>query len=327
MRLVLLDEKIMGKELAIPIYFANGIIYANEGCILSEGAIRNLKNAGIDTVYIKDENNEMNLKEVLNAPIRLEVMHELKDTFDDIKKSKKVDEDKIRNIIDKIVDNFEVSENSFMLNNIGHKNEDLKLVNHSINVALLSLLIGVNKKYNRDKLEKLATGAILHDVGKLFDNGPNHCKIGYNLVKSTSHIPVTSNMCIFHHHESEDGTGYPEKLKGDKIHEFTKIVSICNEYNNLLQSGRFKLPSIAIEYIASQAGKKFDREIYSDFINSIYCYPNGLFVRLNNGVKGVVVKQNKNFPSRPVVGVIVDGKPVINDLLKNLTLFVEEVIL
>jgi HD-GYP domain-containing protein (c-di-GMP phosphodiesterase class II) len=327
MRLVLLNEKILGKELAMPIYFANGIIYANEGSILSEGAIRNLKNVGIDTVYIKDENNDMNLKEVLNAPIRLEVMHELKDTFDDIKKSKTVDEYKIGNIIDKIVDNFEVSENSFMLNNIGHKNEDLKLVNHSINVALLSLLIGVNKKYNRDKLEKLATGAILHDVGKLFDNGPNHCKIGYNIVKNTSHIPVTSYMCIFHHHESEDGTGYPEKLKGDKIHEFTKIVSICNEYNNLLQPGRFRLPSLAIEYIASQAGKKFDREIYNDFIKSIYCYPNGLFVRLNNGVKGVIVKQNKNFPSRPVVGVIVDGKPVIYDLLKNLTLFVEEVVL
>lgn len=327
MRLVLLDEKIMGKELAMPIYFSNGIIYANEGSILSEGAIRNLKNAGIDTVYIKDENSDMNLKEVLNTPTRLEVINELKDTFDIIKKDKTVDEYKILNIIDKIVDNLEVSENSFMLNNIGHRNEDLKLVNHSINVALLSLQVGINKKYSRDKLEKLATGAILHDVGKLFDNGPKHCRIGYDLVKNGSHIPVTSYMCILHHHESEDGTGYPEKIKGDKIHEFTKIVSICDYYNNLLQPGRFRLPSLAMEYIASKAGKKFDSKIYNDFIKSIYCYPNGLFVKLNNGVKGVVLMQNKNFPSRPVVGFIKDEKPVICNLLKNLTLFVEEVIL
>lgn len=327
MRLTLLNESIVGKELAVSVYLSSGMIYASEGIKITESNIKILQKVGIDTVYIKDENDDINLKEILNTPIRLEVIRELKIIYDNIKKNKTIDEKKIMSIANKIIDNLDVSENSFLLSNIGQRDEELKLVIHSINVAILSLLIAMNKNYSRDKLEKLAVGAMLHDVGKLFDEGEKHCLLGYEFIKSQTHIPVTSYMCILHHHECEDGTGYPEKIKGDKIHEFAKIVAICNEYNNLLQSGSFALPSMAIEYITSQAGRKFNDEIFKEFINSVYCYPNGLFVKLNNGVEGVVVLQNKNFPTRPMIGVMENGKPVIYNLMENLSLFIEKVVL
>lgn len=327
MRLVLLNENILGKELAVSIYLSNGIIYANKGTILSKANIILLKNIGIDTVYIKDGNDDVNLRETLKTPIRIEVIHELKHIYDDIYNNNLIKEDKIINIANKIIDNIDASENSFLPNNIGEKKDELKLILHSINVTILSITIGINKKYNKDKLKKLAIGALLHDVGKLFDEGIKHCKIGYDLIKNNSNLPVTSYMCILYHHECEDGTGYPEKVQGDKIHEFAKIVSICNEYVNLCQEKKIVLPSIAIEHITSQVGSKFNKEIYEYFINSIYCYPNGLYVKLNNGVQGVVVLQNEHFPTRPMIGIIENGTPIICNLMKNLTLSIEEVIL
>ncbi|MCY6370198.1 HD-GYP domain-containing protein [Clostridium ganghwense] len=327
MRLVLLNDKVVGKELAMSIYLSSGMVYAKKGMTLSEKVIKILKSVGIDTVYVKDENDEVNLKEILKTPIRLEVADDLKNVYDNIKKNKIVDESKIRSIVEKIVDNLDVSENSFLLNNVGQKNEDLKLVTHSINVTILSLLVGINKKYDKEKLEKLGMGAILHDVGKLFDESEEHSKIGYELIKNNSRIPVTAYMGILHHHEYEDGTGYPEKVKGDKIHEFSKIISICNEYTNLLESRKFNLPSEVIEYLTSQSGKKFNSEIYKTFTESIYCYPNGLYVKLNNGMEGVVVLQNKNFPTRPMIGVVENGNPVIYNLMDNLTLFIEKIVL
>lgn len=228
-------------------------------------------------------------------------------------------------IADTIIDNVNISENAFLFNNVGYRNEDFNLILHSINVTILSLKIGISKNYRREKLEKLVLGALLHDVGKLFNEGRDHCKIGYELIKSKSNIPVTSCLCILHHHENEDGTGFPEKVKGDKMHEFVKIVSICNEYNNLLQSGKLNLPTEALEYIAAITYKRFDKEIYNDFINSIYCYPNGLYVKLSNGLIGTVVLQNKGFPARPMIGIIENGSPYICNLLNDLTLFIKEV--
>lgn len=327
MRLVLLSEKIIGKELAMSIYLSNGMVYAKKGLTLNEKNIKILKNVGIDTVYIQDENEGVNLRELLKTPIRIEITNGLKNVFDNIKKNNTVDEKTITNIVDKIIKNIDVSENSFLLNNLGEKDEYSKLISHSINVALLSVMIGINMRYDQSRLEKLAIGALLHDVGKLLENNENHCKAGYNLVKMGSRIPVTSYMCILHHHEYEDGTGYPEKIKGDKIHEFSKIISLCNEYTNLLESKKFRLPSEVMEYITALAGHKFDSEIYKTFTNSIYCYPNGLYVRLNNGMEGVVVLQNKNFPTRPMIGVLEGGNPVIYSLMDNLTLFIEKIIL
>lgn len=327
MRLVLLNDKLIGRELDMSIYLPNGVVFASKGTILSQSNIIILKNIGIDTVYIKDEDYNIELKETIKTPLRLEVTTLLKKVFEDIKKNNIVNEEKINEIVDKLITNIDASENSFLLNNIGHKNEDFKLVSHSINVCILSILVGINKKYSKDKLQKLAIGALLHDVGKLFDNSKEHVKAGYDLIKNRSRIPVTAYMSILQHHEFENGTGYPERTKGEKIYEFSKIVSMCNEYLNLTQSEKFPLPSMAIEYINSLVGTQFNSEVYKDFINSVYCYPNGLYVRLTNNEKGIIIYQNKNFPTRPIVGVLKDGSPILYNLLENLSLFIEEVIL
>lgn len=326
MRLCVLNEKLIGKKLAVPIYNQAGIIYLNNGLIFSEKSINQIKRLGINTVYIGDDTDDVTLQEIYDTPLRLNAINTLNSVFNDCKKNKYISEKPIIRIVEDIIKNVNISENAYLYNNIAKNDEKLTLCTHSLNVAILSIVIGYTKNYNQDKLLKLGIGAILHDVGKLFVDGEEHVLEGYKLVKNNSYFALTSCTCLRSHHENENGTGYPEKLKGDKIYEFAKIVAICNEYINILDSNDAILPHVAIEKITAIAGQKFNNDIYRDFIRSIYCYPNGLKLKLNNGLDAIVISQNKNMPSRPIVGFKENGEAKYYDLAKELTLFVKEVL-
>lgn len=324
MRLTKLNEKVLGKILATPIYSQNGIVYLNKGMELNEKNIKSLINLGINTIYVEDGNDEIPFYDVLDISIKFKVLKLIEELFDEIKKSKKINEKKLDLIAKDLISGINTSENAFLCNNIVNNNPNTKLYTHSLNVTLLSLLIGLDRKYDSKKLYNLLVGALLHDIGKLVGDEKNHCKAGYEIAKNNHFIMTTSYMCILQHHENEDGTG-PNNLKSDKIHEFGKIVNICNEYDNLINNNKVNIPSMAIETITAKTPIKFDMDIYKNFINSVYCYPNGINVKLNDGTFGQIVLQNKNFPTRPIVGVVKNGSPQFVNLLEHLTLSITEI--
>lgn len=81
----------------------------------------------------------------------------------------------------------------------------------------------IRKKYSQDKILKLGIGAILHDIGKMVSNGEDHTIEGYKLVKSNNYFSATLCTCIRSHHENEDGSGYPEKLKGTRYMSLQRL--------------------------------------------------------------------------------------------------------
>lgn len=329
-KLRILTKKLIGHKLAMPIYMANGVVLLNAGNTLLEKLIMKLQDLGINTVYIEDDSYEIELQEMLISKIRLELINDIKTIFDEIKKNNKVDETLVEKIVDKTIENLNLSENAFLYNNVSYdKNSDFHLILHSFEVMIYSIAVGVNLKYNVKKLSSLGIGALLHDIGKVFEAGENHTKIGYEFIKKNSKIPTTAYVCLLQHHEYEDGSGGPQGLTSDKIYELSKIVGICDAYVNLLHNESSPLPNDVIEIMTAKAVTKYDHEIYRGFTKAIYCYPNGLEVRLNNGKVGIVVKQNKDLPTRPIVAIFEDNKPVLLDLTtqKYQTTFIEEVIL
>lgn len=328
MRFAVLNDGLIGYELAVPVYNDNGMIYLNSGVTLTQKFIDLIKRLGLNTVYINDSNNDITLQEVIDSSVKLRLSKSLKNEFEKVKKNQAVNEFGINNVIAEILENINLSENAFLFNNVSLNDELTKLSIHSIDVAVLSIIVGVNMKYDGKKLYNLAAGALLHDIGKLLtDKKELHPEVGYQYIKNYMQLPPTSVISILQHHEHYNGTGYPNKLANDKIYEYSKIVSLCNTYANLQISNKM-LPHQAIEYITANTPVIFDPNIYSHFINSIYCYPNGLSVKLSNGSKGVVVMQNKQSPTRPVILVNSNNTITHIDLLdKNfLTLFIEEVI-
>lgn len=283
---------------------------------------------GITTIYIEDGNDEIDLQEVLPTPIKLKSLIALKEVFEEIKKKDYVNEKKVFDILHSIMENINLSENAALVNNLAPNDDLSKLALHSLDVTILTLMVCIHKKYDDLKLLKIGEAALLHDIGKLYVNDKKHVIKGRDLLKKNPTFMSTTFMAIYYLYERVDGSGQ-FGIVGEKIHEFTKILSISNGYINNINGDNPLLPHVAIEKIAADVGIKFDKDIYSDFTQSLYCYPNGLQVRLNNGQEGIVVMQNSGFTTRPILGINTNEGYKFCNLVEteNLTLFMEEVIL
>lgn len=327
MKLVSVNPKIKDKILAIPIYDQHGRTLLNKGITFTENSIKIIKKLGINTTYIEDENDDITVQDALDVSIKLKDLAVLKDVFEKARSSKKIDEKAISDMVEEITENINTSENAFIFNDITQSDEINNLCLHSLNVCMFAILIGISKKYDHKKLVNLAAAALLHDIGKLFCTGKEHPKEGYNFIKNSNSFPVTVYVSILQHHENVNGSGYPQGIDGDNIYEFAKIINICDTYINLTQNASMNLINETVEKITAQAAEKFGEEVYRDFMKSVYCYPNGLSVKLSNGLDATVVMQNKSFPLRPIVGTIEEDTPKLINLLENLTLFIKEVII
>jgi HD-GYP domain-containing protein (c-di-GMP phosphodiesterase class II) len=101
-------------------------------------------------------------------------------------------------------------------------------------------------------------GALLHDVGKIgvsdgILNKPGpllpeerevvkaHSRIGHDLLQRLPALRPISQV-ILHHHESFDGTGYPDGLRGDEIPMASRVVSAVDAYCAMVDRRSYKQP-------------------------------------------------------------------------------------
>lgn len=115
---------------------------------------------------------------------------------------------------------------------------------HSINVALISLIIAVKLNYSAQEQMKICMGALFHDIGKLLipkniiqkpsslteeemSIVKQHCKLGYDILRN-SDLPDCCNDIVLQHHERLDGSGYPYGLSKNQITEYAKIVMVAD---------------------------------------------------------------------------------------------------
>lgn len=326
MRLVKIDNLENDMTLAKP-------IYSNNQCLLTAGQ-KNLnkykekfKELGINYLYIKDqfsydiELNDAVSEKVRKKGIRLtdKIYNNLLDDKDINNKDIQNLKDYVSNVIDEILAN-----NKIMINMVDIKNKDNYTFAHSINVTVLSVLLGNKAGLNRLQLEKLALGSICHDLGKsgipeeilkkpgkLTEEEYNiiqeHPRIGFDRLRNLSEITPTSLAIVLGHHEKIDGSGYPRGVKDDDIHLFPRITAIADVYDALssdrIYRKRWPIDK-TLSLIYSEKGNHFDPELVNEFIGIMPFYPNGCQVQLNDGRNAVVVSQNKGKPSQPTVRII-----------------------
>jgi HD-GYP domain-containing protein (c-di-GMP phosphodiesterase class II) len=270
--------------------------------------------------------------------------------MNDIKFNRSLNVSKIKNTVSGIIDDIFDNSEDVLVNMLDIKNYDDYTFEHSVNVAVYSIILGKSLNFNVRDLKKLGVGAILHDVGKIllpqeillkndklneeeYEIIQEHPKLGYNYIKNVGEISLASKVVILSHHERLDGSGYPKKNTDEEIHKFAKIVAITDVYDALTSDRiyRKRWPvHEAINYIMSNSDNQFDNEYVNKFIRNLAIYPNGTMVKLSNGYKAIVKEQNTNYPSRPVLRLIEDkdGNDISKemDLLRNLNIVIKEVL-
>ncbi|WP_168198230.1 HD-GYP domain-containing protein [Crassaminicella thermophila] len=315
-----------GMILAKTIYGNDGQILLNHGIELKESYIRKLISLGISGVYIDTKDTEdIVIEDVICEQNRLQAKNIIRQTMKNIHMGKAVYTKDLFRAVSNILDDL-LGNKDIMLNLSDIKAVDDYTFAHSVNVCVLSLITGISMGYNREKLEKLGIGAILHDIGKVaipkeILNKPgaltddeykiikNHPRLGYDILKKYTNISSLSAMIVLTHHERYDGGGYPLGKKEKEIHEFSRIVAVADVYDALTSDRVYKkkiLPHEAVEYLISMGNHQFDYEIVKSFVMHVASYPLGTMVRLSTGEKGIVAEVDKNYPNRPKIRCLWD---------------------
>ena len=203
-----------------------------------------------------------------------------------------------------------VSEQSNYIHLMGENVTDDSAYFHSLNVTVLSLILasalGVGEA---EALRDIAQGAVLHDAGKislpgkllLMDEAEMtkaetnlmrlHPAYGVKLMQSVQTLPAVVRQIILFHHETADGSGYPNGIKADTLDQAVRIVSIANDYDNLCNQyvvRRSKTPAEALSHMYKEV-VKYDKAALSAFIRVLGVYPPGTIVKLRSGKVGIVM--------------------------------------
>ncbi|MBN6186803.1 HD domain-containing protein [Aneurinibacillus sp. BA2021] len=353
MRHVSLEYLEAGQTLAKSIYASDGRTLLNKGVLLTPGMVNKLHRIGVTMVYIQDSRFEdVQIDDAVSEETRRETIARVADVMECVQEGKDFDTAAVSKTMGKIIDEL-LMQKDVLLNLDDIRTKDNHLFIHSLNVCIMSAVIGINLGYNVTKLKELALGALLHDIGKVItgaddplkrytQESDHHAWVGFNVLRKRHELSLASAHVSLQHHEHVDGTGEPRRLKGEEIHEYAKIVAVTNFYDNLISPFTPEptmLPYQASEYLMGLAGKKFDHNIVIRFLRSIALYPTGSSVQLSTGEIGVVVSQHKGLPSRPVVRIFKETHTSIRDkfdyehtevtevdMAKATTLFIDSII-
>ncbi len=155
---------------------------------------------------------------------------------------------------------------------------------HSKRVRELAVALAQELGLTSEEQEHVASGAFLHDIGKIAipDNillkpGPltdeewvimkTHSQTGYDILRSSQFLQDAAQV-VYQHHEHWDGSGYPQRLKGDDICLGARIFAVIDAYD-AMRSERVYRKAIphteAAAEIVANAGKQFDPNVVEAF--------------------------------------------------------------
>lgn len=323
--------------LAQNIINANKQVLMREGTLLNIDRIARLLKTGIKSAYIKDPQMDAHLdeelKDVIDPETRQSSIYNVKNCFErfdsNIKRHKKSakygDEgillfDGVKNISSNLIDEILNSKNP-QIAMMDIKNITDYHYEHSVNVAVLSLLIGVEMGLSLKELEDLAYGAIMIDIGNSsvdkkilykeemlsedeIKEVKKHVKTGYDYLNDNTTFNAHVKNILLQHHERIDGSGYPNKMHGKDISKLAKIVMVADVYDAMTSDRSYRdafNQSEVTEYIMANAGECFDFNIANIFVRKVVIYPVGCYVLLSNNQKGLVLQNNKDYPLRPKI--------------------------
>ncbi|MFN7905485.1 MAG: HD-GYP domain-containing protein [Pseudobdellovibrionaceae bacterium] len=268
------------------------ILYLKAGDRISDGKIKLLhgRDTG-DSFFVNDIDKQKYrdwVKEDMNSDIlnpfeKAQILREssvaiLEDLFENPDVHQAIDD--ARPMINDFLDLMEAEPESmsYLISLSGH---DFYTYNHSLDVSIYALGLGMALTFDRKTMEELGVGSLFHDIGKRNVSLDILCKKGsldenewaqmkmhpqYGLVILNENPSISDGIkaACFEHHESWSGNGYPQQISGQEIHPFARIVAITDTYDAMTTQRSYNVPmkpKDAIEMITEKLTGRYDPEM------------------------------------------------------------------
>ena len=156
---------------------------------------------------------------------------------------------------------------------------------------MYSRLIATSMGLPPPEVDRLQHGGLMHDIGKIGIRShdlnkaqkltPNeyvmfksHPVLGKRIIEPIGFLRHLV-PCVYHHHESFDGTGYPAALGGEDIPLEARILAVADSYDAMTSDRPYRkaLPhEIAIVELRRCSGRQFDPRIVEVFLGAIEAF-------------------------------------------------------
>lgn len=276
---------------------------------------------------IKDDMVEMNSK--------------IRSALKDITLDKNIKTTSIQDICSSLMNEYKCEDADLIFKGLMEKSEeDEELYKHSVDVAIISSMIGKWMGMEKRELRELVNSALLHDIGKLLlDKNlikkkdaiteaeqqilKLHSKLGYKAIVGKQGVSNNISNGVLMHHERNDGSGYPIGLKEENIHPYAKIIAIADVFDASTSNREcYKKKTVfeALEEIKKLSLKELDNKICNLFLSKFMSLYTSEYAMLSTGKVCQIIKFNEYEISRPLV--MVENEFI--DLSKNRDISIRE---
>jgi HD-GYP domain-containing protein (c-di-GMP phosphodiesterase class II) len=353
MRRVSLEYVEPGMKVGRTIYSTEGRPLLVSGMVLNENYIQRLRDYGIGSIIIKDDMFEEieEPPDIISEQTRLESVKTVREVFRNFETKKRIDlktvQETVNNLIDEVLSNRDL-----LMNFSDIRSYDDYTFCHSVQVCVLSIITGLSMGLDQLKLKELGAGALIHDIGKTrldkellnkpgqltpeeYNEIKRHSEVGFEILRANREMSLLSAHIAFQHHERWDGQGYPRGLRGEEIHQYSRIVSVADVFDALVADRPYRKAfstNQAISLMRRMSGTQFEPSVLEVLISNIAEFPIGSVVTLSSGEIAVVVDTNKEKPTQPVVRVVFNKrwKPLTTvreiDLIKDTSVQISRIL-
>lgn len=329
MRVVPVGPNLVGRRLAKSVVLKDGRVLLKAGTVLTPAYVESLARRGFQWVHIHHELlPDLVLDADISEQLRIRATEQVYRAAESVSKRRPLDHVGIERTAEMLLE--EVRSNGDVIYGLAVvRAADDDTFTHSVNVAILSLAIGLRSGLTDRLLRRLGVGALLHDIGKallpkelLKKREPltpeereimkTHTTLGFQALReeAPSMSPLSTNVALSHH-ERLDGSGYPRGIRDPEIHLFSKIVAVADVWDAMVSNRPYR-PGVseveAARTLAAGAGRLFRPELVQRLLVRVAVFPTGTYVRLSDGRAGVVTRQTPNTPTQPEVTVLWDRR-------------------
>lgn len=217
---------------------------------------------------------------------------------------------------------------------------------HSVDVAVVGVLLGKRVGLPLPRMRELALGCLLHDIGKTYidvgildKRGPltpeefeaikEHPRMGFELVRRMPVHSILPAHVAFQHHEQQGGAGYPRGLVGDNriggrasrervgpghMLLIAEIAAIADVYSALSSDRPYRNglpPDQVMTTLQRMAGGHLNRQLIDELRRLVPSYPVGRWVQVTagdfTGWRGVVTEVHREAVDQPSVRLMLDA--------------------